>query len=464
MNKLSKIILLLGLLFIVPLAHATTVYPHYDHAYGQRGNYIVPIQNALVTVCEVATVPCPTISKTTLYSDDSLTPLANPLTANSQTGDYHFYWTGETVWITTHAPSGFQDTTIVIPALAGSASTPCGSDGDVQYNSSGAFGCDPNFTYANGVIILKGEEAGYAVEYTSDGSDGCTAGDVNGTLYEPKIIQGPGCESTGGVPHANLGFDLSGNFYVNPDVVNPSTDNVYALFGIAGVASSALANLRTGTWYFGTKTGLTEPICVATPSLCGAVGKIALTDGGATHEVYLQVPASSIAADFNFNLPSSAGSSGQPLLSGGGGSAPHTYGSVSGTGAFCLVTSCTMVTPALGTPSAINLTNATALPASALPAIAQDCGTTTTCAATAITATLKIVKGSVPLSSGAPSTATVTGFSPAFTSSSSFVCTVTEASSATGNLLKVVNASASSITITGPATVTDVINYICIGN
>ena len=43
-------------------------------------------------------------------------------------------------------------------------------------------------------------------------------------------------------------------------------------------------------------------------------------------------------------------------------------GSTTGTGALVLQTSPTLVTPALGTPSAINLTNATALPSAALPA------------------------------------------------------------------------------------------------
>jgi hypothetical protein len=87
---------------------------------------------------------------------------------------------------------------------------------------------------------------------------------------------------------------------------------------------------------------------------------------------------------------------------------------------------------------------------------AQDCGTTTTCSATNISATVKIVKGSVALSTG---TATITGISPAFTSSSSFVCTGTDGTSAAA--VKIVNASSSSITITG--TGTDTVNYICSG-
>jgi hypothetical protein len=88
-------------------------------------------------------------------------------------------------------------------------------------------------------------------------------------------------------------------------------------------------------------------------------------------------------------------------------------------------------------------------------AIGIFCGTTTSCANTAEPLTRQVY-GTVTLSSG---TATITGFSPAFTSSSSFVCTGTDGTSAAA--VKVVNASASSITITG--TGTDTVGYICTG-
>lgn len=94
---------------------------------------------------------------------------------------------------------------------------------------------------------------------------------------------------------------------------------------------------------------------------------------------------------------------------------------------------------------------------------AQSCGTTSTCSATNILG-LKVVYGSVPLVSGTPSTVTITGISPAFTSSSSYVCTPSEATNAANNLLKVAKVSGSSFTITGPNAVTDTINYICVGN
>jgi hypothetical protein len=96
------------------------------------------------------------------------------------------------------------------------------------------------------------------------------------------------------------------------------------------------------------------------------------------------------------------------------------------------------------------------------PVVVQSCGTTSTCSHSGVTG-VKIVIGSVPLVSGTPSTVTVTGISPAFTSASSYSCTATNATTAADGV-KVVNASASSITITGPNTVTDTVNYQCIGS
>lgn len=91
----------------------------------------------------------------------------------------------------------------------------------------------------------------------------------------------------------------------------------------------------------------------------------------------------------------------------------------------------------------------------------EDCGSTTACAKTALTPGIT-VHGTVALSSGTPSTAVLTALP--FTSTSSYVCTATEATNAANNLLKVVNTSATSATITGPNTITDTINYICHGS
>lgn len=93
----------------------------------------------------------------------------------------------------------------------------------------------------------------------------------------------------------------------------------------------------------------------------------------------------------------------------------------------------------------------------------QACGTTSTCSATAMTSG-QIVQGSAALVSGTPSAVTITAISPAFTSTATYNCTATEITNPANNLLSVTKVSGSSITITGPNTLTDVVAFICAGN
>jgi hypothetical protein len=93
-------------------------------------------------------------------------------------------------------------------------------------------------------------------------------------------------------------------------------------------------------------------------------------------------------------------------------------------------------------------------------AAVESCGTTTTCSATVQTKPF-LVYGTVPLTSGTPSKATITGLP--FTSASSYVCTATENTTAGNNLLKIVNTGGTSTVISGPNSVTDTINYQCVG-
>jgi len=93
--------------------------------------------------------------------------------------------------------------------------------------------------------------------------------------------------------------------------------------------------------------------------------------------------------------------------------------------------------------------------------IMNTCGTTTTCANTAQTAP-RIVWGTVALSSGTPSTAVVSSMT-AFTGTTSFACVANDLTTP-ANGVSVANTSTSSITITGPNTVTDTVKYICTGN
>jgi Pectate lyase superfamily protein len=92
----------------------------------------------------------------------------------------------------------------------------------------------------------------------------------------------------------------------------------------------------------------------------------------------------------------------------------------------------------------------------------QSCGTTATCAHTNIVGG-QIVYGSAPLVSASPSTVTIAGISPAFSSSTSYFCIAQDVTTGT-NPVNVANVSGSSFTITGPNTVTDTVSYQCTGN
>lgn len=72
-----------------------------------------------------------------------------------------------------------------------------------------------------------------------------------------------------------------------------------------------------------------------------------------------------------------------------------------------------------------------------------------------------IYTGEPSLVSGTPSAVTVSGL--AFSDVTSYVCTISDETSAT-SLIKYTKIDESSFTITGPAAVTDKISYICVGN
>lgn len=94
------------------------------------------------------------------------------------------------------------------------------------------------------------------------------------------------------------------------------------------------------------------------------------------------------------------------------------------------------------------------------------CGTSATCSPTTTTGAWEFY-GSVALSSASPSLATVTALLPAYTSTATYFCTATPvgntAAIAAGGIA-VTLISGSSFSLTGPNTVTTVVDYHCIGN
>lgn len=98
-----------------------------------------------------------------------------------------------------------------------------------------------------------------------------------------------------------------------------------------------------------------------------------------------------------------------------------------------------------------------------------NCGTANACSATTVLSpNAKVVIGkSAALDGASPAIATITGISPAFTSSSSYICTATlngtSAAGATGSL-EINYVSSSSFTITAGNGVTATASYVCIGS
>jgi hypothetical protein len=95
-------------------------------------------------------------------------------------------------------------------------------------------------------------------------------------------------------------------------------------------------------------------------------------------------------------------------------------------------------------------------------------GTTSTYANSNISPTTIVHSGAAALvSTGTTSPVTIATFNPAFTSATSYVCTATPqggtATIAAGGVA-LVQSSGSQIVISGPASVSTVVNYICVGN
>lgn len=89
-------------------------------------------------------------------------------------------------------------------------------------------------------------------------------------------------------------------------------------------------------------------------------------------------------------------------------------------------------------------------------------GSSATCAETNISTTFQEVIGTVALSSGTPSTATITSMPP-FSGTNNYGCNLTNMTADDTGGLQFVPVSATSFTIEGPDTVTDVVFYSCKG-
>jgi hypothetical protein len=154
-----------------------------------------------------------------------------------------------------------------------------------------------------------------------------------------------------------------GTAVVANDVTHGGTGNVTltnhgVLVGAGTAAITQLAAPNTGTLLAGQGSSA-DPAFSATPTLgktgtaTGTLSLLGTTSGTVT------IQPQAAAGTYNFNLPTTAGTSGQALLSGGGGSTAQTYGTLQppagGTGAVTLTAHGVVI--GNGT-SAVNITSA----------------------------------------------------------------------------------------------------------
>lgn len=114
-----------------------------------------------------------------------------------------------------------------------------------------------------------------------------------------------------------------------PTIMTPTASGTMAVAASAPLALNSAGTISMAG-VVGTVLAGVTPTFTATPTLGVAgttAGSIVLQNGGAGGQgVTIQNNATTAA--WNLNLPASAGNSGQPLLSGGGGASPMTFGTL----------------------------------------------------------------------------------------------------------------------------------------
>lgn len=197
---------------------------------------------------------------------------------------------------------------------------------------------------------------------TSITANDCLAGNSGGTAFTFVV-----CGGAPGGGNTQIQFNGSGVFSGSANL----TWNGTALgIGVSGTAGTiVLGNATSGTVTLGTVTGALGAV---TASLPANTGTVAETNFAQSFSALQTFPANDISI---------AGTT-ISALSGSGGVLAET-------------TSPVFTTPNLGTPSALNLTNALALPCAATPALTGDVTTTAGSCATTVS---KVNGASVPAS------------------------------------------------------------------
>lgn len=146
-----------------------------------------------------------------------------------------------------------------------------------------------------------------------NGSSAVAQGTVSGNTT--KFVTTTGTLTSGDC----VKIDASGNFIANGAACgtsSPGGSNTYVQYNNAGSFGGAAGFTFNGT------AAVTLGV-----NASGNTGALVLANGGGSG-ASVTVQNNSATSAYNFNLPTGAGTSGQPLLSGGGGSTPMSFGTL----------------------------------------------------------------------------------------------------------------------------------------
>lgn len=262
---------------------------------------------------------------------------------------------------------------------------PTGGSGFVQYSGALVSGNLPKWSGTSGLVIdsgiaiATGTQYGLAY-YTASGAVGGIAAGTNGQIPVATTSGAPNwrtlsgdvsavsaagavtLQSVNGVTYPSS-YTANGVLYASSAsaVTNVGTANVgYCLLSQGSSSAPIWAACASGSGSAGgsntqvqfnnsSSLGGSANLTWSTPALTIGVagsttGQLALaSSAGASGVVTMQAPTATAA--YNFNLPTGAGSSGMPLLSGGGGATAMTFGAlgVAGGGTGGVVASGTLL-------------------------------------------------------------------------------------------------------------------------
>jgi len=242
-----------------------------------------------------------------------------PVSSTAPTnGQVHQYNSGSNQWVPATLPSGTVTSVgLSVPAWLSVAGSPITASGTLAVTAASGQTANQFLATPNGASGALSVRAIAPADLPAAGStaEGILelAGDLGGSASAPKVagLQGIAISST--APASGQCLTYSGS--------NWAPGSCGSGGGTPGGSSSQVQFNSSGA--FGGSANLTwvsPKLTIGAAS--SATGQLALA--GTTSGVVTVQPQAA-AGTYNFNLPTTAGTSGQPLLSGGGGSAAMTF-------------------------------------------------------------------------------------------------------------------------------------------